>query len=331
MLRFYSRIRFKFINISFILFILLILPYILIKIILYLSIITLLSANILVVPLVFNYKYFRFPVTKYIIARLIKLKIYSPNRELWKLNYYHTFLLIGVIFIFTFIDRDRYISIMSGLFTGSVVTAIFVYFSFSYEKFMFKNDLLELYKENNLLLKNFSLALFRLKNDICPNNKDNILQDISLLNSSWQNVLYTLDKTKKRVMSYDDSSFVSLDAYDRIISLGSMNKRLKEKFINILSLSINKMLVNLLNNTILTCNSVSSLNTYILTIISYSNELLHAYEKIKLENKQICANSSLFPTPSLLLDLIEEIDLKIVSATNTFNECFVHLNNYRAI
>lgn len=201
MLRFYSRVRFKFINLSIILFILLFFPFIFIKIILYFSFILLLLSNILVTPLVFNYKYFRLSIEKYIINKLIKFKLYSSNRALWKLNYSHTFLLVGLIFITALIDRNRYLSIISGLFTGSLVTAIFVYFSFSYEKFMFKNDLLELYKENYLILENFSLLLLRLKIDICPNNKNNILQDTNLLNSSWKNVLYSLDKTKKKSLN----------------------------------------------------------------------------------------------------------------------------------
>lgn len=124
-------------------------------------------------------------------------------------------------------------------------------------------------------------------------------------------------------------SFVSLNAYERVITLSSINEKLKKQILNILSLPINKNIINMLDNTISICDTITSLNQYVVMIINTSNNLLHDYQNIKLEDKKACVNSTYAPSIVPLLDLIDDIDSRVINAKNTINEYFTLLKNYK--
>lgn len=254
-MKFNSRTRLFFVYISFFSFLLLIIPFRYIIIFVRSFALFIFIMNILATIYFFHIKYEFFKkISFYSVLVLCRLKFYSINNKYWKVNCIHTYLLVLFIYIISTIPKSAYDSIIAGIFSSSITSVFIFHISFTYEKYKFKQNLYELYKnlfylldveinriEILLKIKDNQLSLSELKDNIgYIENESSHLYNIS--NCFLNNI-----------NNYDDISHISIEAYNNIIINKKINDNIKELIIKIISGSINIHLIK--NLYMLRCSS----------------------------------------------------------------------------
>lgn len=243
-MKFNSRTRLFFVYISFFSFLLLIIQFRYIIIFVQSFALFIFIMNILSTIYFFNIKnkFFK-KISFYSVLALCRLKFYSINNKYWKVNCIHTYLLVLFIYIISTIPKSAYDSIIAGIFSSSITSVFIFHISFTYEKYKFKQNLYELYKnlfylldveinriEILLKIKDNQLSLSKLKDNIrYIENESSHLYNIS--NCFLNNI-----------NNYDDISYISIEAYNNIINK-KINDNIKELIIKIISGSINMRLI----------------------------------------------------------------------------------------
>lgn len=327
---FHSRVRYYFVYIAIILFIFLILPFCLIKLLLWTLIVILFLSNIWLTPYILsNYKKYFFG-TKWLIDKFISLKLYSKNINLWKINYYHTFLLVIIFTIISFLNENKYISLMSGLFTGAIISAIFSNFYFSYEKHLFYHLMSELYEKNIYLLGHIYENLSKLKSFSVDKLESSEAQEIAKkLQVSERSLNLNISQTKLEVGRYDDPSYMSFNAYYCIVNLNSISNKYKKLLLNIVGSSINVNLIACLNETKKLCIDIDDSNIELLKILIDINSIILDIKNydIKLINNYF--DKELISTKlTNLFDKINELSSKFLTYKNSLTNIFTNFKNY---
>lgn len=327
---FHSRVRYFFIYIAIILFIFLILPFYFIKLLLWTLTVVLFLCNMWLTPYILSdYKKYFFG-TKWLINKLVLIKLYSKNINFWKINYCHTFLLVIICIIISLLNENKYISLITGLFTGAIISAIFSNFYFSYEKYTFYQLMSELYEKNIYLLDDIYKNLSKLKSCAIDKFESSEFQKIvRKLECSEKNLNLNIYQTKQELGRYDDPSFMSFNAYSCILNSDSISGSYKKLLLKIVGSSINVNFISCLNITKNLCFDIDGSNNDLLKILIDINSIILDIKNydIKLINNYF--TKELISTKlTELSDSINELCCKLLTYKDTMNNAFTSFKKY---
>ena len=99
--------------------------------------------NVISLFKVFDIKiFFISKISNFVYNFMLKHKIYVSNEKNNKVIFFFNVIPCLIIFLISFISENIFNNIMLGVFSGSLVSIFTYYYSYSYEKYKFYNDMI---------------------------------------------------------------------------------------------------------------------------------------------------------------------------------------------
>ncbi len=316
-MKFNSRMRFTFIFVAFFSFLFLIIPFNWIVIPIRFISLFITIFNTLSGFYVFNIKYkFIKNVSSKFILILQKLKLYNINREYWIINFFHAYTVSFFIYIISILPQDKYDSIMTGIFSSAITSIIIFHITFIYERYKFKQRLYELFQKlfhslnNNIDKINLLLKMKNQQFDLT-----NLDDNIKYIEIEFKNLYTIINELLFNLNKYDDISFMSIDAYNNIISNKKIKNELKLLFIKILNGAINIRLVKFISMTQNISHKLSDNLVNSLKIVIMINETKNKLIKTNFINSSSNDIGKFF-------ELLKEINQELSDINKIYEELF---------
>ena len=223
---------------------------------------------------VFNIKiFFISKISNFIYNFMLKYRIYISNEKYNKLIFFLNIIPCLIIFLISFINESIFQNIVIGIFSGSLVSIFMCYYSYSYEKYKFYNNMIYNFEKMKLMMDSTIKEINR-----CGNvNISDGLEEIDLKVSSVVQFYNELSKIASDIISliniYDDLSIMSIDAIENMHSKDIKIKKVKDICVEILYYGINKNKICIIENIRKLMSDILQFDKEILVFSSYVKDM----------------------------------------------------------
>ena len=175
--------------------------------------------------------------------------------------------------LISFINESIFQNIVIGIFSGSLVSIFMCYYSYSYEKYKFYNNMIYNFEKMKLMMDSTIKEINR-----CGNvNISDGLEEIDLKVSSVVQFYNELSKIASDIISliniYDDLSIMSIDAIENMHSKDIKIKKVKDICVEILYYGINKNKICIIENIRKLMSDILQFDKEILVFSSYVKDM----------------------------------------------------------
>lgn len=235
---------------------------------------------------VFNIKiFFISNISNLIYNFMLKHRIYVSNEKYNKVIFFLNIIPCLIIFLISFINEAIFQNIVIGIFSGSLVSIFMCYYSYSYEKYKFYNNMIYNFEKMKLMMDATIKEINR-----CGNvNVSDGLEEIDLKVSSVVKFYNELSKISSDIILliniYDDLSIMSIDAIENMHSKDIKNKKVKDICIEILYYGINKNKICIIETVRKFMNDILQFNNDVLEFSTYVKNMIIYALKIKYNHK----------------------------------------------
>lgn len=168
---------------------------------------------------------------------MLYMKLYSKDNKYNRANFFIIAILCLMVFLISFISEDVFKNIVIGVFSSSMVSIFIYYFSYSYEKYKFYNDMIWNFESLKNMLESTVKEIDCYKNIDFSDRLEYIEFRVSTMNECCNSIYQISGNIIKNISIYDDLSIIAIDTLETMHTKNINNKKI---FIEILDAGIDK-------------------------------------------------------------------------------------------